>query len=1063
MKRIWFLVFLILFCFRGVINSQIKYGLPQYKLFNLSHPQIFTLAQLGDGRILIGNPRGIYMYDGDRFVHILSNRVINTIKVDTVSRKERICYGGFDGFGYLEKDSSGLFVEKSFSDKLPKKYGDYIFVLSIEKKDSSIYFSSIKRVFIYKNDTLYKTIEAGKKNKFDKLFKIYNRLFLFNYTNKIVEIKNDTFVKLPNLDTIKREELSCMYPAGNNKVYIAGGGKIYLYDLSSGRIVIVHSVYDKYFSKNYISVINRLKDGNWVVGTKNGGLVVTDISFSPLFVMNTTNTLENNHIYEILVDKQGNIWFASNNGAGVIYYSDKIMEINNKLLGMSSNFTKLKRVDNSFYLSTFNGIFKYGAEILPTNENKFIGFSGKTKLFSGNVFNFVQTSNNEFLLCGITGLYSLRNDTDVSKIASFPGFTMLKSIYDSTIVYVSISGGIALLKKQEDEWRVINKMKLNSTQPQILEFNPYVLYLALRGGKLMKVVFDKTYTNYKVIKEIDLASSLRTYSNKRSDFFLLNDTLFLMVQNFRGQTKVLYFNESRDTLLPWHYKIKFERNADIKLLPATHENYVLKKDTTYIFRTDYTFTRLRIHSDTIIITNKEFRSLKSNGIFSIYFDKEKQTVWGVSTDKLYNFPYNYYRKEVPYNCLITSVTTLGDSVIAVNNVNPVTVLDYKYSSLTFYYAAPFFENSDSITYSYFMEGFDENWSSWTKGKFTKYTNLPPGDYTFRVKAKNVYGEESREATYRFTVLPPWYLTWWAYMLYVLFGVIFIVVIVRLYSYRLKKANERLEIIVRERNKELYHKNELITHSIEYAKKIQDAILPSENEVKKVFSDAFVFFRPKDIVSGDFYWFYRVSKDEVIVVLSDCTGHGVPGAFMSMIGISLLNEIVKDKRIYDPSKILLELHKRVKKSLQSKTELTDTFDGMDIAVLRINFKEKQVELSSANQYVFVIKGDNVETYLGDIYSIGDPLAREEIKFNAVRIDFDKDTIVYLTSDGFLDQFGGEGGSKYSAGKFVELLKRIKDEDFEKQRERIMKEFDEWKSGYAQLDDVLVIGIKIEPKS
>ena len=234
-------------------------------------------------------------------------------------------------------------------------------------------------------------------------------------------------------------------------------------------------------------------------------------------------------------------------------------------------------------------------------------------------------------------------------------------------------------------------------------------------------------------------------------------------------------------------------------------------------------------------------------------------------------------------------------------------------------------------------------------------------------------------------------------------------------------------------------------------------------MKKVFADAFVFFKPKDIVSGDFYWFYKISKDEVIVALSDCTGHGVPGAFMSMIGISLLNEIVMDQKIYEPSKILLELHGRVKKSLQSKKELTDTFDGMDIAVLRINFKEKRILLSSANQYAFVVKGDDVETFLGDIYSIGDPLARDGIKFNTVSIDFKKDAIVYLTSDGFLDQFGGETGGKYSVGRFVELLKRIKDEDFDKQRERLMKEFEEWKSGYAQLDDVLVIGIRIEPKS
>ena len=1063
MKRKILFLFLIVFTGLGrLVDAQIRYGLPPYKTFIYEEGdlgvQTLAINQLGDGRIIVGTSNGILMYDGSSITSILKGYIVRSLFLDTVRGKERIYFGGENDFGYLEKNSFGKYEKVILSDNLPEDYKDFIVTLGIQRKDNATYISCLKRFFIYKNDTLYRSFEPEDEGMFFYLYKLYNRYFFYDNNKGIVEVKNDSLYELPNTNIFIEKGADYIFSAGSDKLYVCSlkPTQIYIYDLKEGTVEEFHTPLDKYFSKNGINVIKKLKDGNFAIGTMRGGLIVANNDFSPVFIMNSTNSLENDFITDILVDSQDNIWFYSNNGFGVIYYPNKIFELDNKKIGIKDIPTNMEVINQKLYISTYDNFLSLNLDTTLLSSNDYWGIDKNYKkiLIGKQVMDFLSVGHNEIVATGDFGAYDIR-DGQINPISSsFFGVNLLLSRYDSSIIYISTIDGFVVLKKQQDAYHQINQIKFNSFASFIYETAPGQVYLALQSDILKKINFDSTFTKYSV-KDITFDS----YNIKSlPDLFLLDDTLFLFKKTKRG-VKVLYLNDKDDSLYEWHYDVKFEANSDTTLLPGYFDNSILKKDTTYTLLSKKGFIRVKIKGNTIFITNKDFKGSDINVLFSFCEDERNNLIWAVSNKKIYNLPVNYHHEAKSFSCLISSVSTVGDSLIAENNVNPKTVLDYSFNTLIFNFAAPYFERSDEIRYSYFLDGFDKIWSEWDGRNFTQYTNLPPGDYTFRVKAKNVYGEESSEAIFRFTVLPPWYLTWWAYVLYVLTGVVFIIIIVRLYSYRLKRANERLEKIVRERNKELYHKNELITHSIEYAKKIQDAILPVEGELKKVFADAFVFFRPKDIVSGDFYWFYKINKDEVIVALSDCTGHGVPGAFMSMIGISLLNEIVMDKKIYEPGKILLELHRQVKKSLQSKKDLTDTFDGMDIAVLRINFKEKQILLSSANQYIFVVKENDVDTYLGDIYSIGDPLAREEIKFNTESIEFDDKTIVYLTSDGFLDQFGGESGSKYSVRRFVELLKRIKYKDFDKQREEVTKEFEEWKGEKQQLDDILVVGFKL----
>ncbi len=283
------------------------------------------------------------------------------------------------------------------------------------------------------------------------------------------------------------------------------------------------------------------------------------------------------------------------------------------------------------------------------------------------------------------------------------------------------------------------------------------------------------------------------------------------------------------------------------------------------------------------------------------------------------------------------------------------------------------------------------------------------------------------------------------------------------GYRQKQnANKLLEeknILIENQKQLVEEKNLKITDSINYAKRIQQAILPSQELIKTCFPESFIFFRPKDIVSGDFYWFSE-KGDKFIFAIADCTGHGVPGAFMSMIGNTLLNEIVNVKNIFEPAKILNELNKGIVHLLnQSCNDSTTQDDGMDITIIAIDKTIQEIEFAGANHFSYLFNNSQFKTLNGDVFSIGGMFGRADINFTSQKIKIEKGSTIYLFTDGFVDQFGGEENKKFLSGRFETLLQTLQQKNMEHQIESLITAFDNWKAHNKQLDDVLVMGIKI----
>lgn len=370
-----------------------------------------------------------------------------------------------------------------------------------------------------------------------------------------------------------------------------------------------------------------------------------------------------------------------------------------------------------------------------------------------------------------------------------------------------------------------------------------------------------------------------------------------------------------------------------------------------------------------------------------------------------------------------------------------------------------FVDPEKNMYQYKLEGFDDDWSPVTTNRFISYTNLPGGNYVLRIRGADSNGNWNEEgASIYIEVQPPWWKTNWFYTLCVFTIIGGVIGFTRYRTSAIKKENRILEAKVAERTQELAQKNADITASIQYAKRIQSAILPELDFIYRHFPESFVFYRPKDIVSGDFYWF--AEKDgKKIMVCADCTGHGVPGALMSVIGHNLLNQIILEKGITSPDEILNRLHAGVQIALKQGHHEEDSRDGMDIAICVFKEGTKELHFAGALRPLIMIRNGMLSKIDSDRFPIGGNLTTGDNKYTLHKILLEHGDMLYMFSDGFADQFGGPRGKKFMVKHLLELLREIETLSLPDQAAKLEQSFENWKENYAQVDDVLVVGIRI----
>lgn len=370
-----------------------------------------------------------------------------------------------------------------------------------------------------------------------------------------------------------------------------------------------------------------------------------------------------------------------------------------------------------------------------------------------------------------------------------------------------------------------------------------------------------------------------------------------------------------------------------------------------------------------------------------------------------------------------------------------------------------------VNYRYKLDGYDTEFES-TKSTSATYSNLTEGKYTFILNALNGEGALSDLPLEVIVIIkkPVWKQLWFfPSQALLLLGMLFLYIKRR--EHRYKEEKRILEEKVQERTFEIQSqkdeieksreliraKNAEITSSIRYASHIQHAVLPSSEMLEALFPESFVLMLPKDIVSGDFFWFSE-KNDKIVFTVADCTGHGVPGAFMSVMSITLLNEIVNVKGITDSAEIVNRLNNKVNHSLRKSK-----MDGLDMALCVLDRHKGQIQFTGAMNHLVHIHNGELHRIMGDCYSVN-TLHDDFTQFTQKMVEVSKGDMIYLTSDGFVDQFGGEKDRKFSVRRFHAALLEIHTMPLANQKKILKKKHLEWKGDSEQTDDILVLGIR-----
>lgn len=377
-------------------------------------------------------------------------------------------------------------------------------------------------------------------------------------------------------------------------------------------------------------------------------------------------------------------------------------------------------------------------------------------------------------------------------------------------------------------------------------------------------------------------------------------------------------------------------------------------------------------------------------------------------------------------------------------------------------------------------GYQDNWQYSSQLRQYEYNNLAEGNYRFEYTLKDAAGYWTEPVVFSFGILPPWYRSIYAYGAY---GLCFVFTLVGFSKFRnrqLIKKNLELEEIVAERtmevvkqkdeimegkkiveaqNLQLEEKNHEIIESINYARHLQNAILPSRLLMDQKLPDYFLMYRPKDIVAGDFYWFepyHENGNEKLFFAVADCTGHGVPGAMVSVVCSNALNRALLEFGITEPGLILEKVRELVIETFR-KSE-SEVKDGMDISLVCYDRANKEIKWAGANNPLWIIRagGEEVIEIKADKQPVG--LHFDPKPFTTHTLSLSGGDCFYLISDGYADQFGGEKGKKFKSAVFKQLLISLSGLSMWEQEEKVAAAFDQWKEGYEQVDDVSVWGVR-----
>jgi ligand-binding sensor domain-containing protein/serine phosphatase RsbU (regulator of sigma subunit) len=391
-------------------------------------------------------------------------------------------------------------------------------------------------------------------------------------------------------------------------------------------------------------------------------------------------------------------------------------------------------------------------------------------------------------------------------------------------------------------------------------------------------------------------------------------------------------------------------------------------------------------------------------------------------------------------------------------------LPYDQNHLTFYFSAIDWQAPHKIKYSYKILGLNDDWSEPTAEGKADYRNVPYGDHTLQVCVIGESGKWSDALEYNFVISAPWWHTWWARSMYGLTSLLLVLTIIRWRTAQLKQRQKELEIEVENATKEITRKKEQIeeahkeiTDSINYAERIQRSFLATESMLDENLTDYFVFFKPKDVVSGDFYWAGTLENGDFALLTADSTGHGVPGAIMSILNISSIEKAV-ESGLTKPAEIFNHTRKTIIERLKKDGSVEGGKDGMDASLVSFDFAKNTFTYATAHSPIWIVREQNLLVLKPDKMPVGKH-DNDTVSFSQSEFEWQKGDVIYTQTDGFVDQFGGTKGKKFMTKNLKTLLISIAHLPMAVQQKRLTEVFEEWIDDLEQVDDICIVGVRV----
>ncbi|MEO9531165.1 MAG: SpoIIE family protein phosphatase [Crocinitomicaceae bacterium] len=1023
--------------------------------------QNWDIIQNNDGYIYVANNEAVLEYNGSSWYKFEFENKEHP-RSFAKNAEGTIFVGGQSEFGKIVYDSKGMaMIEKMSSEFDSLDFNDIWQIYCIEEKT---YFISRSFIFIHDANGI-EVIDSPNQKEIISSIRVDEEILCMtkigeksiNHVlrgNKFYELKNSTSVA-PQFNV----------PFNGKNYVIDQNGDYYVFKKRSNvyqlekdpnlRLELDEDVKIKSITANEKMI---------VVGTKGYGVQLFRLDGKYIRSFSAAEGLGNLLTYKAMFDQYNNIWLCNDNGVLFIETSSAITSFGPDL-GVSGGVTEDLSFDgDNILLATHSDLF------ISEVENRRLVFKSTPKfltdLYQIKKFKFLDGTELS-LVIGNEGIFSMDAEMNVEMAAQgVYAWDMFQSTSDRNRIYIALDGaGVGSMYYDNGKFTYEGDYpNTKGDVRSICEWNGDVYYTVKYDGV--------HYLDTSRAQEMNVLEGLIDYGDSSNyDQFtlaLFNDNLFIGTSNglYEVNNKKLepshinddHFNEEKLLI----HRIINDENGKL-WIEMFHNSGSDNEQAEFGF--------LTLDAGELTWNSTAFNQVKEDVIFSV--KKARNGIYWLGGEEVYAYNENTkFTYNQPFKTFINRVFLNEDEVFLYNThyaEKKEYVIDYDNNTLKFDFSCNAYLGGIANEYSYYLEGEDQEWSKWKNKPEAVYQRLAEGDYVFHVKAKNFYGVESEETSFTFSIAPPWYRTWWAYLIYVCLFILLIYVAVRLSIRRVKAQNERLEEIVEERTAEIAEQNATLEHqkaeieektndildSIKYAERIQTAILPPEDEMNQIFEgENFVLFKPKDIVSGDFYWAERFGQKAIFSAV-DCTGHGVPGAFVSIVGFNGLNRTVNEFDLRMPGEILDKLTELVVETF-SKSE-SQIKDGMDIALCTIDYETNKLYYAGANNPLIQIRNGELIEIKANKQPIGE--FENRVPFTTHEIDIQKGDCFYVFSDGYADQFGGPKGKKFKGKTLKNLLLEMNDLPMNEQHIKLNEAFENWKGDFEQLDDVCLIGVRI----